>query len=145
MRQMLPARVLKHLKQILTGYWNILMNNVFQRRLIYCIQMIFSLSCEEPAVLLQKFDDFVKKLPGFESPPFRHKRNLFCLPRQKGFFLAFLVKKRANIGKIGLSGGRSAVRKPFFSLQDAKTVKNAVLPAADLSRNASTTHQSTVR
>ena len=85
MRQMLPARVLKHLKQILTGYWNILMNNVFQRRLIYCIQMIFSLSCEEPAVLLQKFDDFVKKLR-----PSANKETSFVYQGKRVFFVTGL-------------------------------------------------------
>lgn len=53
-----------------------------------------------------------------------HKRNLFCLPRQKGLFLAFW-KKSGIYSYIGLPDGGSAVRKPVFSFQAAKTIRNA--------------------
>ena len=45
---------------------------------------------------------------GGESHPLRHQRNLFCLPRQKRFFLAFWAKsseKQADYGQNGLRSG----------------------------------------
>jgi len=56
-----------------------------------------------------------------------HKRNLFCLPRQKGGGSCILSKNRANIGKIGLSGGGLAVREPdFFHFRQQKRAKMLV-------------------
>ena len=54
-----------------------------------------------------------------------HKRNLFCLPRQKGFFLAFWAKNGQNIGVSGFQTVNQPSGSTIICFQDAKTVGNA--------------------
>lgn len=46
-----------------------------------------------------------------------HKRNLFCLPRQERFFLAFWAKYRANHRKTGFGAVDWLLRSPFSCVQ----------------------------
>ena len=62
-----------------------------------------------------------------------HKRNLFCLPRQKGFFLAFWAKIRRNQAISGFQAVDRPSGSPIFCYHDAKTVENAGVLFAFLS------------
>ena len=62
---------------------------------------------------------------GFESHPLRHQRNLFCLPRQKGFFLAFWGKNGLNMGKSGFDAVDWLLRSPIFCFQRQEQPENA--------------------
>lgn len=53
-----------------------------------------------------------------------HKRNLFCLPRQERFFLAFRAKYRANIRKTGFGAVDRLLRSPIFCFQRQKLHEN---------------------
>ena len=56
----------------------------------------------------------------FESYKWSHKRNLFCLPRQKGFFLAFWAKKGRNQANSGFKAVNRLQRSPIFSFSGRK-------------------------
>ena len=62
---------------------------------------------------------------GFKSFCPCHKRNVFCLPRQKAFLLAFRAKIGQNKGKSGFQAVDQPSGSPFFCFQDAKKVENA--------------------
>ena len=62
---------------------------------------------------------------GFESLPLRHKRNLFCLPRQERFFIAFWAKYRGNIEKSGCGAVERLLRSPILCFQRQKQPENA--------------------
>ncbi len=47
-----------------------------------------------------------------------HKRNVFCLSRQRAFLLAFQAKKRAKTGIFGLQCGQPAAAEPDFLLSE---------------------------
>lgn len=53
-----------------------------------------------------------------------HKRNLFCLPRQERFFLAFRAKYRANIRKTGFGAVDWLLRSSIFCFQRQKLPEN---------------------
>ena len=61
----------------------------------------------------------------FKSHPRNHKRNLFCLPRQERFFLAFWAKYRANNRKTGFGTVDRLLRSPIFCFQRQKQSENA--------------------
>ena len=54
-----------------------------------------------------------------------HQRNLFCLPRQKGFFLAFWGKNGLNMGKSGFDAVDWLLRSPIFCFQRQEQPENA--------------------
>ena len=56
-----------------------------------------------------------------------HKRNLFCLPRQERFFLAFRAKYRANKRKTGFGAVDRLLRSPVFCVQQQKYTEIAVV------------------
>ena len=60
----------------------------------------------------------------FKSHPRNHKRNLFCLPRQERFFLAFWAKYRANIRKTGFGSVDWLLRSSIFCFQRQKQSEN---------------------
>ncbi len=53
-----------------------------------------------------------------------HKRNLFCLPRQERFFLAFWAKYRGNIEKSGFGAGDRLLRSPIFAFSSKRIPKS---------------------
>ena len=53
-----------------------------------------------------------------------HKRNLFCLPRQERFFLAFWAKYRANNRKTGFGAVNWLLRSSIFCFQRQKLPEN---------------------
>ncbi|MBR5409846.1 MAG: hypothetical protein IK104_04175, partial [Clostridia bacterium] len=55
----------------------------------------------------------------------RHERNLFCLPRQKRFFLAFWAKNRQNTVKSGFGAVDQSLWSPFFCVQRLEQPENA--------------------
>ena len=61
----------------------------------------------------------------FKSHPRNHKRNLFCLPRQERFFLAFWAKYKANHRKMGFGAVDRLLRSPIFCFQRQKQSENA--------------------
>ena len=62
----------------------------------------------------------------FESPISDHKRNLFCLPRQERFFLAFWAKYKANHRKMGFGAVDRLLRSPFFAFSGRNSPKTPV-------------------
>lgn len=65
-----------------------------------------------------------ERVYGFESRWPHHKRNLFCLPRQERFFLAFRSKYRANHRKMGFGAVDRLLRSPIFCFQRQKQSEN---------------------
>ena len=63
--------------------------------------------------------------PAGESLPLRHQRNLFCLPQQKRFFLAFWAKNGQNTVKSGFGAVDQPLRSPIFCVQAPETGNNA--------------------
>ena len=61
----------------------------------------------------------------FKSSCPHHQRNLFCLPRQKRFFLAFWGKNGQNTVKSGFGAGDQPLRSPIFCFQQPETAENA--------------------
>ena len=62
---------------------------------------------------------------GSESLNRRHKRNVFCLPRQRAFLLAFQAKNGQKQAFSGSNAVNRLQRSPIFCYQNAKTVENA--------------------
>lgn len=60
----------------------------------------------------------------FKSCHSDHKRNLFCLPRQERFFLAFRAKYRANNRKTGFGAVDWLLRSPFFAFSSKRIPKS---------------------
>ena len=50
--------------------------------------------------------------------------NLFCLPRQERFFLAFWAEKGQNTVKSGFGAVDRLLRSPIYCFQGSKTVKD---------------------
>ena len=61
----------------------------------------------------------------FKSCHPHHKRNLFCLPRQERFFLAFCAKYKANHRKMGFGAVDWLLQSPIFCFQRQKQSENA--------------------
>ncbi len=62
---------------------------------------IFHLFIIVPVAQPDRVSDSDSEGQGFESLRVRHERNLFCLPRQERFFLAFWAKNEQNTVKSG--------------------------------------------
>ena len=60
-----------------------------------------------------------------ESAMLHHQRNLFCLPQQKRFFLAFWAKNGQNTVKSGFGAVDQPLRSPIFCVQAPETGNNA--------------------
>ncbi len=74
---------------------------------------------------LDRVFGYEPKGQGFESLAARHKRNLFCLPRQERFFLAFCAKYKANHRKMGFGAVDWLLKSPIFCFQRQKQSENA--------------------
>ena len=55
-----------------------------------------------------------------------HQRNLFCLLRQKRFFLAFGAKNWQNTVKSGSEAVNRLLQSPIFHIRATKTAKTLV-------------------
>ena len=74
------------------------------------------------------FATFFNVLAQIRYSPLDHQRNLFCLPRQKRFFLAFWAKsseKQVDYGQNGLRSNFTAASEPVFFIQAPKAAENA--------------------
>ncbi len=83
-----------------------------------------------PVAQLDRVTGYEPVGQGFESLPARHKRNVFCLPRQKAFFLAFYGKIRSKSHKLRQNGLRDGLHgcpgARFFVSGNENSPKNVV-------------------
>lgn len=94
--------------------------------LLYCLD-IFFYSSEDMGYIILDTTSINNSWNGghYKSQSPRHKRNVFCLPRQRAFLLAFQAKNGQKQAFSGSNAVNRLQRSPIFCYQNAKTVENA--------------------